>query len=170
MNIYFRVDSSLEIGSGHMMRCLALAEALREKGAKASFICRDLPGNLCSLIEKRGFMLYHLPFNHKIPEDKKKSVVKHAGWLGVSWEIDAIETRAILINETAQTDWLIVDHYALDRQWENNIRPYVKKIMIIDDLAGKLPEAFPGPAAELSRRRTIILAAGRTISERTETF
>jgi len=32
-------------------------------------------------------------------------------------------------------DWLVVDHYALDRRWEEQMRPFVRKIMVIDDLA-----------------------------------
>ena len=30
-------------------------------------------------------------------------------------------------------DWLIVDHYKLDIQWEKQLRPFVKKILVIDD-------------------------------------
>ena len=45
MNIFFRVDSSLHIGTGHIMRCIVLAEALRSQGHTVTFICRELPGN-----------------------------------------------------------------------------------------------------------------------------
>ena len=44
-NIYIRVDSSYKIGSGHLMRCLTLAEQLKDAGADISFICRELDGN-----------------------------------------------------------------------------------------------------------------------------
>jgi UDP-2,4-diacetamido-2,4,6-trideoxy-beta-L-altropyranose hydrolase len=55
MNIAIRVDSSVQMGSGHLMRCLTLAEGLSKKGAAITFICRDLPGNLCDFIEKKNF-------------------------------------------------------------------------------------------------------------------
>ena len=48
------IDSSIQIGTGHLMRCLTLADALRGKGAVVSFICRELPGNLCDSVEKKG--------------------------------------------------------------------------------------------------------------------
>ncbi len=61
MNIAFRTDASLQIGTGHVMRCLTLADELRQRGAKISFICRELPGNLIGLIEHKGYSVLRLP-------------------------------------------------------------------------------------------------------------
>ena len=60
MKIIFRVDSSLSMGSGHVMRCLVLAEALREKEADVEFICRKHKGNLIDKIRSNGFSTYEL--------------------------------------------------------------------------------------------------------------
>ncbi len=136
MNILFRVDSSVQIGTGHLMRCLTLADALREKKATVSFICRELLGSLCDFIEKKGFKAYRLPFvKAQHTNDNQNS--GYAQWLGVSWKEDAEQTRAVLEKEGRIIDWLVVDHYALDSQWETLLRPYVKKIMVIDDLANR---------------------------------
>ncbi|MGV8597262.1 UDP-2,4-diacetamido-2,4,6-trideoxy-beta-L-altropyranose hydrolase, partial [Pseudomonas aeruginosa] len=61
MKVAFRVDASLDIGNGHVMRCLTLASYLRELGAESLFICRDHPGNLISLISDKGFSVNILP-------------------------------------------------------------------------------------------------------------
>jgi hypothetical protein len=45
LRVVIRADASIEMGSGHVMRCLTLADALRERGADVHFICRDLPGH-----------------------------------------------------------------------------------------------------------------------------
>lgn len=136
MNIFFRVDSSIQIGTGHVMRCLTLADALREKKANISFICRELPGNLCDFVEKKGFKVYRLPYTTLQFDDKRQNT-RHTQWLGVTWETDAEQTKAILMKNSHDITWLVVDHYALDKQWEMQMRLFVKKIMIIDDLADR---------------------------------
>lgn len=133
--VYIRVDSSIQIGTGHLMRCLTLADALRKKESNVSFICRELPGNLCIFIEKKGFKVYKLPYTTvKYNNDNQSS--GYIQWLGVSWKEDVEQTKAILAKKSV-INWLIIDHYALDKQWETLIRPYVGKIMVIDDLADR---------------------------------
>ena len=46
MRVIFRVDASLQMGTGHVMRCLTLAQVLKENGADVEFICRKHKGNL----------------------------------------------------------------------------------------------------------------------------
>ena len=57
MRIVFRTDASAKIGSGHVMRCLALAEELEKNGSDISFISRGHEGNLNHLVLKRGFQV-----------------------------------------------------------------------------------------------------------------
>lgn len=134
MKISIRVDSSLEMGSGHLMRCLTLADALRENGAEVSFVCRELPGNFSAYLEEKGFEVQRLPYDKSLSGDIEKSL-KHSAWLGADWETDALQTVEILTGE--QADWLIVDHYAIDYRWEVKLRLYTKKIMVIDDIADR---------------------------------
>ena len=60
MRVVFRVDASLEIGSGHVMRCLTLADILRENGANIQFITRKYKGNLIHNIISKGFSVLYL--------------------------------------------------------------------------------------------------------------
>lgn len=134
MRVVMRVDASLQIGSGHVMRCLTLADELRSRGAEVHFICREHPGNLFALIAERGCPIVRLPLAE--PEQIPSSGdVAHAAWLGAPWQQDAQETVAAL--PSGGVDWLIVDHYALDQRWEQYVRPHVGKIMVIDDLADR---------------------------------
>ena len=55
-------------------------------------------------------------------------------WSGIDWKIDAKNTLEILAG-MPKPAWLTVDHYALDKRWEGQMRPFTEKIMIIDDLA-----------------------------------
>lgn len=134
METVFRTDASHEIGTGHVMRCLTLADALRELGTHCRFICRDHPGNLLDLIGKRGYLVHVL-------QDTTAQIIEsepapgYRGWLGVDWYVDAKQTVAAL-NDTP-VDWLIVDHYALDARWEQMLRVHCKKLLVIDDLADR---------------------------------
>lgn len=126
-----RVDSSTMIGSGHLMRCLTLAERMREDGWDVHFICRDLPGNLSALVETHGFFLHLLP-RHR----QDASLQGYAVWLTVSQEADAVETREVL-QKLPSVRRLVVDNYALDRTWERKLRPLTDEIFVIDDLANR---------------------------------
>lgn len=132
MSIAIRVDSSYQIGIGHLMRCLTLAEELRKNRVETSFICRNHAGNLNSLIISKGFSLFELdePCN-----DSNRDYFSYSSWLGVSYRSDAEQVVALLkdINPTE----VIVDHYALDHRWESMIGEHVKKIIVIDDLANR---------------------------------
>jgi UDP-2,4-diacetamido-2,4,6-trideoxy-beta-L-altropyranose hydrolase len=134
MKIAIRTDSSVHIGSGHVMRCLTLADELKLRGADIMFVCRELSGHMIGLIEGKGYQVVRL----RQPEAEYATVpedITHAAWLGVSWQQDAFETIAALADVHPQ--WLIIDHYAIDRRWEEKLRPHVDKIMVIDDLADR---------------------------------
>ncbi len=133
--IVFRVDSSQNIGSGHVMRCLTLADALKEFNSEVIFICRDLTGNIIDFIEASGYKVSRLQTNSS--SRTKQDLKQHSSWLGSDWEQDAQETINILKNLNVKPKFLIVDHYAIDHNWEVLTRSVVEKIMVIDDLADR---------------------------------
>lgn len=139
--IVFRVDASMAIGIGHVMRCMTLAEALRDRGADCRFVCRAHAGNLVDLIRQRGFETHALPVqrsdcsSRSADERLGGKETPHAAWLGTDWATDAAQTK-VSLGETA-VDWLIVDHYALDARWEKQLRSVCHRLMAIDDLADR---------------------------------
>lgn len=136
MNVCFRADASLTIGSGHVMRCLTLADALRMQGIQSHFICREHPGNLTGLIQQRGYPVFALPQGTtNDSEAAQSSGLAHAGWLGCSMQADAAQTSPIL--ERIRPDWLIVDHYGLDARWQDRLRALYGRLLVIDDLADR---------------------------------
>jgi len=140
INVAFRTDASLQIGTGHVMRCLTLANALLAAGIQCHFICRAHPGNLIEQIRQLGFPVSVLPAP-AIPEvplidgPGVSSQLIHAAWLGVDWSTDSEQTK-VCMGDTV-VDLLIVDHYALDTRWEQAVRPLCRKLMVIDDLADR---------------------------------
>jgi UDP-2,4-diacetamido-2,4,6-trideoxy-beta-L-altropyranose hydrolase len=138
LRVIFRTDASVCIGIGHVMRCLTLAEALKDRGAECCFICRKHEGNLLEQIRQRGFDAYDLPVAAEFAESIGSGANQYSGqsaWLGSDWATDAAQTKAGAGG--TGVDWVIVDHYALDERWERAIRPICQRLMVIDDLADR---------------------------------
>lgn len=135
MHVVFRADASLQIGTGHVMRCLTLADALRERGVRCSFVCRLHQGHLLALIVQRGHHALALPALQEGVQSKHSGTA-HAHWLGTDWATDVQDTLEVL-KGSQPVDWLVVDHYALDVRWEEAMSPQSKYIMVIDDLADR---------------------------------
>lgn len=136
MRVAFRTDASIQIGTGHVMRCLTLANELTHQGHECWFVCREQPGNLGDLIASQGHGLTLLPapVNHS-PQKKDTASDDYVLWLGVPWQEDARQTLDVI--SPLKPDWLVVDHYALDAQWECTLASVVSDIMVIDDLANR---------------------------------
>lgn len=136
MKIVIRTDSSAKIGTGHLMRCLTLADGLAQKGAEVHFICRELEGHLSRFVSEKGYALHLLPAPTEewVPQ---KDDPDHAAWLEVSWQRDLAEFLAAIEGLSSVIDWLVVDHYALDHRWEAGLGKAAKKVLAIDDLADR---------------------------------
>jgi UDP-2,4-diacetamido-2,4,6-trideoxy-beta-L-altropyranose hydrolase len=132
MKIVFRTDASSQIGTGHFMRCLTLADQLKKQGAHIHFICRDLPAHLSEMLKTRD--MEYIPLSTDDIMDPIDEL-PHSSWLGTSQTQDAQATDKALASQL--WDWIIVDHYALDERWERAVRANCKKLMVIDDLADR---------------------------------
>lgn len=141
-NVLVRVDASLVMGTGHVMRCLTLADALTADGMSCTFVCREFAGHMCNLIETRGHKVARLPSPAVRLEDSSSNdgagsspTTLYAFWLGVSQADDARDTLMVLAGGAA--DVVVVDHYALGAEWESSLRAHCETILAIDDLADR---------------------------------
>ena len=135
MRIVFRVDASLQIGTGHVMRCLTLADALHGEDTCCHFVCREHSGHLLETIRARGYKVHTLPCTESVSAEV---VEEYEHWLGCDWHADAMQVKEVLSGLDA--DWLIVDHYALDWRWERLVAAHCRALMVIDDLATRAHE------------------------------
>lgn len=115
------------------MRCLTLADALKQRGAQIRFVSRQMPKHLRDMLREKSHEC--TPLNSRSNEEAADDL-PHSHWLGTSQAADAQKTLQAL---SAQTwDWLVVDHYALDARWESALRGMVRRILVIDDLADRV--------------------------------
>ncbi|TMX34655.1 UDP-2,4-diacetamido-2,4,6-trideoxy-beta-L-altropyranose hydrolase [Vibrio sp. Hep-1b-8] len=130
MKVVFRVDASLLIGSGHVMRCLVLADELKRKGHDIVFACTPLESDMRTFISERGFVVVNLP------EPKQVVVPKHNADY-VSWlQKSVLEDAQDFIATITCADLVITDHYAIDREWQSVVIDSMNcRLFAIDDLA-----------------------------------
>ena len=108
-NYFIRCDSGFEIGIGHVMRCFSLAETLADMICDVSFICKEHEGNIIDFLVGKKIKVFKINDENNIVDILKKN-----------------------LNSS-----LIIDNYEIDEEIEKMIRPYVKEIIVIDDLANR---------------------------------
>lgn len=130
MNVVIRADASTWIGSGHIMRCLVLADELVRLGFKVSFACIPQKGDMLEYIKTRGFRTIQLkPLLKPVTPVSDKD---YLAWL----QRPVIEDALDFADRVKRVDIVVTDHYAIDSSWQQTIRKKFNcKIIAIDDLA-----------------------------------
>lgn len=114
--IVFRAEASRQVGHGHVVRCLALADSFRARGAECLFVSSSAGALLADEVARRGHR--HLTLDAA----------------DVAPERDAANTLAA-VGRQLPVSAFVVDHYALDQAWETTIRRSGAPLLVIDDLA-----------------------------------
>jgi UDP-2,4-diacetamido-2,4,6-trideoxy-beta-L-altropyranose hydrolase len=116
--VLFRADASEAIGTGHVVRCLALAAELERRGIEPWFATRRAVGDLSHLIAARGYQVVRLE--------------------GPAAD-EAAEIRSSLPQQRRGRPFaaLVMDHYGLGEEWLKAARNLATLRLVIDDLADR---------------------------------
>ncbi|MGP9820453.1 UDP-2,4-diacetamido-2,4,6-trideoxy-beta-L-altropyranose hydrolase [Salinarimonas sp. NSM] len=133
-HVLMRLDATPERGLGHLMRCLALAQALQARGRAVAIASRALPEGARALAQARDVAPIDLP---PLPDAMIRAVSAlgpEAAWPREIQERDAAETRTAAETLGGPVETILVDHYGLDAAWEQAARIAGTRIAAIDDL------------------------------------
>ena len=72
---FIRTDTNPRIGTGHLMRCLALAQAWRKQGDKVTFISSCESESLRNRITDEGFQLVSIEKPYPEPDDLETTLL-----------------------------------------------------------------------------------------------
>lgn len=133
--VVIRVDASVRMGTGHLRRCLSLAQALTEAGADVVFVCRRLDGVSVQVLAASRVTTHWLP-PPPAGFASAADAPPHAVWAGIAQEQDAQDTLQALSGWSP--DWVVVDHYAFDARWHRAVRDALGcRLLVIDDIADR---------------------------------
>lgn len=110
--LLIRADASAEIGAGHVMRCLALAQAWQDAGGSVTFVQHNCPDGLVARLHDEGAAVEH--------------VTAEPGSAA-----DAAETAALAGRLGA--DWVVVDGYVFDAEYQEALREADLRVLFVDD-------------------------------------
>lgn len=107
-SLLVRADGNARIGTGHVMRCLALAQAWREAGGEAVFVTRPLPTALADRLRAEGAHVSPLPAG----DDAQQTI-------GLAAELGA--------------KWVVLDGYDFDHEYQRAIKGAGLRLLVLDD-------------------------------------
>lgn len=108
--LYIRVDMNNVIATGHMMRCLSVADAAKDLGEETTFILAD--EQALSLLEMRGY----------------PSIVLHTKWDAMDSELPVL--KKVLAENNVEC--LLIDSYKVTENYLKELTAVVKTVYIDD--------------------------------------
>ena len=109
-DLLIRVEASAQIGNGHVMRCLALAQGWQDKGGTARFLCGNLPGSLSEILRAQGFTTMTMPFS-----------------------IGGADDMNMVSEQAAASRWIVVDGDTFPHDYIPRRKSHYPHVMLIDD-------------------------------------
>lgn len=112
MNLFFRTDASVAIGTGHAMRCLALAQAWSDAGGRSKFAMAEATPSIEQRLQGENIEIVLLKVD--------------PGSTG-----DAEETIALA--QKHEAGWVVVDGYVFGADYQSTLKRAGLKVLFIDD-------------------------------------
>jgi UDP-2,4-diacetamido-2,4,6-trideoxy-beta-L-altropyranose hydrolase len=112
--LVIRADASVEIGTGHLMRCLALGQAWKDAGGQVTFVTNCSSEGLLRRLRAEEFDVTPLQTSYPDPGD---------------WQLTLEALKA------HPRCWVAIDGYHFDDGYQQRVKESGHKLLVIDDMA-----------------------------------
>lgn len=113
-HLLIRADASTEMGTGHLMRCLALAQAWKDADGQVTFVTACQSEGLLQRLREEGFDIHLLACPYPNPAD---------------WDY----TKNVLAAYSKA--WVVLDGYHFDEAYQQQVKEAGHQLLVIDDMA-----------------------------------
>jgi UDP-2,4-diacetamido-2,4,6-trideoxy-beta-L-altropyranose hydrolase len=117
-NLLIRVDASKRIGTGHFMRCIALAHAWADRGGKVTFLSRCESHVLMRRTVAEGFRFLPIGSSHPDLSDVEET-------------LSCLDAAARSVD--GPYEWMVLDGYHFDPAYQKAVGRSGTKVLLIDD-------------------------------------
>lgn len=117
--LLIRADANTKIGTGHIMRCIALAQAWQDQGGAVTFLSHCDSEAIRQRIIDEGFEFISIERPHPDPSDLEDTL-RHLS--AISYQLSA-------------PNWLVLDGYHFTPDYQKAIRQSGYRLLVIDDMA-----------------------------------
>lgn len=120
-----RADAGPEMGGGHLMRCLALAQEWEARGGRAFFLSHCTLDALRERVETAGIGFIEIGKPHPAPGDLATTL--------------ATLERIGKESSGSRRNWVVLDGYHFDRLYQQKLTEVADRLMVVDDNADNGP-------------------------------
>ena len=116
--LWFRADATMAMGSGHVMRCLALAQAWNDAGGNSHFAMAQATPAVIARLRSEGISVLEMSSAPASEQDAEE-----------------------LISAARAGSWVVVDGYHFNSNYLQTLRDAGLQIFLLDDTAER--ESYP---------------------------
>jgi UDP-2,4-diacetamido-2,4,6-trideoxy-beta-L-altropyranose hydrolase len=142
--LLIRADASPRTGTGHVMRCLALAQAWQRAGGEVQFACAEITPSLEARLESEGFAVQHLTAQpgsasdaeqtiHLLKASSPSALRSPTSDHGPQTTDHRPRTTDLRPPTSAPPSWLVADGYLFDAAYQRAIKDAGLRLLLVDD-------------------------------------